>query len=387
MKKLRCLFILWLASFLASCSTGSSQFSSSRMAYNHALQETEQRELLLNIVRLRYNEPPAFLQVNGISSQFEFTSELLIGAETDGEGSLDVFSPEATISFSSRPTVTFSPQQEKEFMQQIMAPVDPEALYRLIEYGWGMERVFGLMVRSVNQVGPRVGLEREAQSPSVAQLDVFGKMGFWQRTNQLDLKLTARTVKVLDGYVVRDLEPERFIDFREQGYGVIPEKGGYTLTEKEESLELIVPRALAASAEWISLASELNLDGQAGIYTIDPAATDQQNGFQLAVALRSPLEMLAFLSRGVAVPNAHSSGGVAPDWPIPDALTSFRVHASAVEPAQSYIAIEHRGHWFYILNNDLESRRTLGLMSSLMRQEIQAGGAENLPVLTLPVGR
>lgn len=147
-------FSTWgLVALLAGCSAGPSQFSSSRMAYNQALQETEQRELLLNLVRLRYNEAPAFLKVSGISTQFEFSSELQIGAETDGEGSLQLFSPEATIGFSSRPTVTFTPQQEQKFMKRIMAPVDPEALYRLIEYGWGLERVFSLMVRRINKVG------------------------------------------------------------------------------------------------------------------------------------------------------------------------------------------------------------------------------------------
>lgn len=387
MTKLRLLLLAGFAGMLVGCATGSSQFSSSRMDYNQALQETEQKELLLNIVRLRYNEPPAFLQVTGISSQFEFTSELLIGGETDGDGRLEVFSPEAAISFSSSPTVTFAPQQEKEFTRQIMAPVGPETLYRLIEYGWGLERVFGLMVRRINDVGTPVGLEREALEVPTEQLDVFKKLGLWQRTHQLELALVSRSVGVLDGYFIHELGLDDLTALREKGYGLIREEDGYTLTEEKESLELIVSAALAGSADWLSLADKLNLDGQAGTYKIDPVRKNQQNSFQLTVALRSPLEMMAFLSRGVSIPDSHHTDRVAPDWPIPDGLEFFHVHASQQKPSDVYLAVEHLGTWFYIPKDDLESRRTLGLVSSLIRQEVQAGGAENLPVLTLPVGR
>ncbi|WOD09835.1 hypothetical protein RPW65_12270 [Pseudomonas sp. NyZ704] len=387
MTKLALFLFIGFAGMLVGCSTGSSQFSSSRMDYNQALQETEQKELLLNIVRLRYNEPPAFLQVTGISSQFEFTSELLIGGETDGDGRLEVFSPEAAISFSSSPTVTFSPQQEKEFTRQIMAPVGPETLYRLIEYGWGLERVFALMVRRINNVGTPVGLEREALEVPTEQLDVFRKLGLWQRTHQLELALVSRSVGVLDGYFIHELGLDDLTALREKGYGLIREDDGYTLTEEKESLELIVSAPLAGSADWLSLADRLKLDGQAGTYRIDPMRNSQQNSFQLTVALRSPLEMMAFLSRGVSIPASHHTDRVAPDWPIPDGLEFFHVHASHQKPSDVYLAVEHLGTWFYIPKDDLESRRTLGLMSSLIRQEVQAGGAENLPVLTLPVGR
>lgn len=387
MTKLRSLLTIGFACVLVGCSTGSSQFSSSRIAYNQALQETEQKELLLNIVRLRYNEPPAFLQVTGISSQFEFTSALLIGGETDGEGRLGVFSPEAAISFSSRPTVTFAPQQDKEFTRQIMAPVGPETLYRLVEYGWGLERAFGLMVRRINNVGTPVGLEREARKVPTDQLDVFKKLGLWQRAHQLELALVSRPVDVLDGYSIQEVGLEELTALREKGYGLIREEGGYTLTKEEKSLELVVSARLAGSTEWLSLANKLGLDGQAGTYTIDPVRNSPQNGFELRVALRSPLEMMAFLSRGVSIPDSHHTERVAPDWPIPDGLEFFHVHASQLEPTDIYLAVEHLGTWFYIRQNDLESRRTLGLLSSLMRQEIQAGGAENLPVLTLPIGR
>ena len=74
--------------------------------------------------------------------------------------------------------------------------------------------------------------------------------------------------------------------------------------------------------------------------------------------------------------------------PLPKGIHALvDVRNSRAEPADAFIAVPYRGRWFYIANSDLESRRTLGVLMSLIRLEIGAGTAQNLPVLTLPVGR
>ena len=55
---------------LMGCSLVPSMMRANRMTYNDALQFTERQELLLNIVRLRYNEGPEFLATSSISTQF-----------------------------------------------------------------------------------------------------------------------------------------------------------------------------------------------------------------------------------------------------------------------------------------------------------------------------
>jgi len=61
--------------------------------------------------------------------------------------------------------------------------------------------------------------------------------------------------------------------------------------------------------------------------------------------------------------------------------------SSEKQPTDALVAVPYRGRWFHIEANDVESRRTLGLLSSLLRLEIGAGGSENVPVLTLPLSR
>jgi hypothetical protein len=45
-----------------------------------------------------------------------------------------------------------------------------------------------------------------------------------------------------------------------------------------------------------------------------------------------------------------------------------------------------RGYWFFADDADLQTKRTLDLLTAL-RSSINAGGAQNIPILTLPVIR
>jgi hypothetical protein len=101
---------------------------------------------------------------------------------------------------------------------------------------------------------------------------------------------------------------------------------------------------------------------------------------------------MAYLSQGVSVPEAHIEGGlVAYNQHIAftNAFLSdlFSVKVRGEKPVNTNLAIPFRDFWFYIDDNDLSSKRTIGVLNSLVRLKIQAAGAQNIPVLTLPVGQ
>ena len=65
----RNLFFCGLIILTVGCSMGPNAMRASRLMYNDSLQQTERRELLLNLVRLRYAESPEFLGVSSISTR------------------------------------------------------------------------------------------------------------------------------------------------------------------------------------------------------------------------------------------------------------------------------------------------------------------------------
>jgi hypothetical protein len=102
-----------------------------------------------------------------------------------------------------------------------------------------------------------------------------------------------------------------------------------------------------------------------------------------------------FLSNGVDVPMAHVAKGLVTitindqgcpfDWQ--QVLGNrFRVLTSKHRPHQAAVAVKYRGHWFYIDDRDHTSKSTFMLLRKIFALQVQAGGAESLPVLTLPIG-
>jgi len=62
------------------------------------------------------------------------------------------------------------------------------------------------------------------------------------------------------------------------------------------------------------------------------------------------------------------------------------IHSQGCRPQNAYVAVEYRGWWFYIADDDDSSKATFTLLSILYALQ-QATGEGKSPVLTLPIGR
>jgi hypothetical protein len=72
------------------------------------------------------------------------------------------------------------------------------------------------------------------------------------------------------------------------------------------------------------------------------------------------------------------------DWDTTPAGSLFHIRQSEERPDLAFLAIAYRGHWFYLADNDLESKSTFMLLMPLFR--LQAGAAKSTgPTLTIPV--
>jgi hypothetical protein len=111
----------------------------------------------------------------------------------------------------------------------------------------------------------------------------------------------------------------------------------------------------------------------------------------VAVNVRSGYQVLAFLSKGVEVPEAHARQGSVILFKGPDGrpfdarrLTQglFHVCVQKHRPLRSDLAVYYRGYWYYIPEADVQSRATLNYVKLVLDMRSQAGES---PVLTLPV--
>jgi hypothetical protein len=92
------------------------------------------------------------------------------------------------------------------------------------------------------------------------------------------------------------------------------------------------------------------------------------------------------VENGVVQTSFNGDGSVF-DWTKNAGGTLLRVHCSKDKPKNAFVATQHRGHWFYIEDDDLHSKSTFMFVSTLFNlQAGEASSADVSPMLTIPVG-
>ncbi len=175
------------------------------------------------------------------------------------------------------------------------------------------------------------------------------------------------------------------------------------LYKREKELTLKVRSRFTHSPEMEELAQIFHLTAGLSHYKIKSelqpnAKTSPLGAFgagdtiYLSFAVMSPDHDLPV--EGSASPRSMSSTGVAPMTPGPDGRPfnwtqvtagNFFVASQKHRPKHAEVAVHYRDYWFYIPQNDVNSRSILAVMEiilSLQESDEKSAG----PVLTLPVG-
>ncbi len=136
---------------LAGCASVSPQHvNTDRMDYGQVIAESWKRQLLLNVVRLRYADAPVFLDVSSIINSYTVGGNASAGATFPSRPNPDVLQLGATGNWSNTPTVTYQPLMGDRFTRSMLQPIPPAAVFQLLQGGWPANLVFRTVVGSVN---------------------------------------------------------------------------------------------------------------------------------------------------------------------------------------------------------------------------------------------
>ena len=380
----RLLAALCLLALTAGCNAvGPRAVRTARLGYNEAAVRTWNEQMLLNLVRLRYRDTPYFLEVTSVSTQYNLEAGVSAGA-TLGAGEADVDTSAGGV-WTESPTITYSPLAGEQFVRQVLSPVSLEALFLLPQSGWSIERVLRCCVQRLNGLpnAPRAAGPTPDTEPEFR-----------------DFLTAAR--------LLRELQVAGLLEM-----GVRPAPASeaaarcrwWPLCEEpeaeEEPPEFILRLSTKAAPAGVEdgrreLAGLLAIEGlEEGRETLFTVGTLDPDPGVLAIYPRSLMGAMFYLSQGVQPPPEHARRGWVTvtrrrqgdgefDW---GELTGglFTVRSQADRPADAFIAVRYRGHWFYIADDDLESKTTFGLLTQLF--SLHAGSAQGgSPLLTLPLG-
>jgi hypothetical protein len=110
---------------------------------------------------------------------------------------------------------------------------------------------------------------------------------------------------------------------------------------------------------------------------------------EIAILTRSMLEILGELGADIDVPEKDiEEQRVVPPPAFDDAPALpplLRVRCGAELPVDAYAATQYRGHWFWIDDRDIASKRVFGFLT-LLFSLADTEGNQSAPLLTIPAG-
>ena len=312
----------------------------SRPLYNEAVQQTEAQQLLLNIVRQRYNDPILFLDVTSISSGASRSINAGINPKIIVQGGRDEYLSNVGGTFSETPIIFYSPNNGEKFVRQMLTPLDLRTLTLVLQAGWSIERVLMVAGESLN--------------------------GVRNQTSETPYRGLASSL--------RDLQRRG-----DMSIGIVPGAN----KDAAPNVALVFTSEARNQPSYQTLCKAFGVPCDGGLIPLRQGLGSAGSG-GANLATRSLFSAIYYLSQSVDVPADDVASGAAENNnadAVPEKL--FHVRASSTEPRDAAVKIYYRDTWFYIADTDADSKTTFSLVSMLVT--LQAGDTTKItPLISLP---
>jgi hypothetical protein len=378
-----------------------------RMRYNEVVRDTNDEQLLVNIVRLRYADSPVFIDLPNITSQFEMASHGNylggFGYQYHGHSNLGF----GELSLRDSPTLSYHPREGREIAKALLTPLSSD-LFIVVNAGADIEQLLLLAVNDINDVTNARGSTLltpkvpEDNSEFVRGIRILESLRQRDGT-ELAVEMDEEASGASDPIAKSSVQGRDLVSALKDGYVYRARGDGQvTLLKRERELTLRIRPAFVHSPEMEEVARIFGLIPGQSQYKLKSELSEESNreppsplgNDTIFMNMRSVLQVMTFLSKGVCVPKDHERSGVAPVTPGPGGAPfewtgitagNFIVHAQKHKPHDAEVAVKYRGYWFYIAPNDVKSRAALAVLEVLFA--LQESDGKNVgPLLTLPLG-
>ncbi len=381
---------------------GSALLEDNHVAFNSAVADAMDRQMLLNIVRMSERRSTQWLTVSLINVQATVGAGAAGGVAIPASGAVSGDSA-GTLSFNYSPNITFVPQQGDRLARELMAPIPIGTLEHMVSAGWSPEIVILMCVARFQhttsfQVTYRHGIQITSGD--------FGRL--LQLLSSLGDQGLLTLTQVPDDIVwnsapipAEQVTVERIVTgSKDNGVFTPRTDGGYDYRTTEMVPVLTLHPGIEHSPVAAELERVMGIPPRAGshrIVTSQDAASDQH----IAIRTRSFMATLEMLSTGVdpgpdvAPPTANVDtpaelfafmASVTEDFDLRDHMRAlFRVRCSDRRPADAIVSVHDGRHWYWIDRSDKSSRAAFAIVRDMYDLQVFDSG-QATPLLTLPVG-
>lgn len=354
-----------LALAASGCATGlgPKAVRSERPDYNTQIRRSGDAEMLLNLVRLRYNDSPLFLELGTVVAQYSYDTSFNAGGNVGGGTTIG-----GGLGYTEKPTVTYTPLTGDQFATRMLTPIPLDSFMLFEQTGWSGERLLLVTVQRANDLfnAPTASGPTPDRPPAYQAFADFA---------------------------------DRFDRLHSAGLlGLNWEMGEHDTGPAARNSRFWVrwpaDRNSPLAADVAALRRQLNLPPGRDNFRLT-AYPFRRQPTEVGLRCRSLLGVLYFLAQSVEPPAPHLKAGLLTvtkddqgrpfDWSKVTGKV-MTIHSQKHRPWNAYLAVQHRGWWFYIAEDDQSSKATFTLLNFLFSLQA-ATGKGNAPMLTLPVGK
>ncbi len=343
---LKSLLPIFFVSMLNACThLGPQHVETQRNSYSDIIALSEKQELLANIVRAKYNDPPVFLQIKTITvaPSLRMRTGLNVSYDSNEGGLASSIGP--SIEYTEEPRIIFSPLSGSEFASELLLPTGLMPMYLMLVNGFRFDKVANLALISINDISNLRSSSKQERNKFRNVIETIQDL-----INQGIIYVTVTEQSIIEGLS--------------------------ELTVKVKNNNMFHPKV-------IELVTLLNLDIKS-LNEIQIKIGQSADVNHINVHTRSLLSVINYLSNYVEVPEAD----INQVWPVNFSTELNRpidIKHSVQEPFNAHVSIKHRGHWFFIDETDIESQNSLYLLRIMFDLQSERDENSNSLLLTLPV--
>jgi hypothetical protein len=346
-----------LALFSTGClhpKMGPKSLPRDRAAYSTGVAESWKEQMLLNVVKMRYMDAPTFVDVGNIVVSYTLTQTASVGATVNSSAGTASENLGVGGVFSNTPTITYTPLTGSKFIQGLLTPLPPAAVFGAIQNGTAADSMMLSTVVSIN------GLKNQQStlngiSPADPAFD--------------QVRALVRKVQ-LSGGVRTYVKPD-------------PNKGPVSVVALRQAN--LTPETLANIKELRGL---LKLNPDAEEFSLVQAAVSSSDT-EIAMLTRSIVSIMQNMAADVEVPaedlakNYAFRGYEGRDPGIRETARMIRIHSGKQRSAEAFVAVKYEGNWFWIDKGDLSSKQVF-LQLMILFTMADTSPREPPPVVTIP---
>jgi len=349
------LLLSFLLTFGAGCAhLGPQTVAVDRFDYSTAIADSWKQQTLLNVVKLRYQDLPVFVDVSSVVAGYSMQTGGSINGTLSSKNAIqgNYFAAGGQAIYTDRPTITYTPMTGQAFLRGLITPIEPKNIFFMLQAGYAADFVLGLTVESLNGVHNRsaaAGAVREADPEFVRVLQLLREV---QAVGAIGMRVEENKDKFETAVIFfrRDNLPPEILD---------------KLGEIRRLLKL--PEGQ----------QQFNL-----IYSPVGGA-----GGDLAVGSRSMLQIMAAMASFANVPESDlKEGRATPSLQTTNSTGNrdpVEIKCSNEKPADAFAAVHYRNHWFWVDDRDWRTKRALTAVMFLFTMA-ETGADEKLPLITIP---